>query len=80
MMIGLCGAELVRPESVGASQGFLGEPRLLPLTAALCYRCPRPPPVPAAACCRRFLPMHLLRPCPATRQRQRTLVLSPPPP
>jgi OPA family sugar phosphate sensor protein UhpC-like MFS transporter len=24
MMIGLCGAELVRPESVGASQGFLG--------------------------------------------------------
>ena len=25
MMIGLCGAELVRPESVGASQGFLGE-------------------------------------------------------
>jgi len=24
MMIGLCGAELVRPDSVGASQGFLG--------------------------------------------------------
>ncbi|KDD75525.1 major facilitator superfamily protein [Helicosporidium sp. ATCC 50920] len=24
MLIGLCGAELVRPESVGASQGFLG--------------------------------------------------------
>ena len=24
MMVGLCGAELVRPESVGASQGFLG--------------------------------------------------------
>lgn len=32
MMIGLCGAELVRPESVGASQGFLGEglPRAMP--------------------------------------------------
>lgn len=33
-MIGLCGAELVRPESVGASQGFLGE---LPLHLAVAF-------------------------------------------
>lgn len=42
MLIGLCGAELVGPESVGASEGFLGWVAYLgncavkPLAAVMC--------------------------------------------
>ena len=40
MLIGLCGAELVGPDSVGASEGFLGWIAYLgALTAVLCCVC-----------------------------------------
>ena len=51
MMIGLCGAELVRPESVGASQGFLGASACAVHAVACLWRTARCPELPSTVVC-----------------------------